>query len=73
MKLVNKQVKEARKKAGLTQVELSENIGISRSYLAGVEAGRYNPSVKVLIAIAEACHVDLNFLAGMTEIHGVNG
>lgn len=72
MKIVNKQVKEARKKAGFTQVELSENIGISRSYLAGVEAGRYNPSVKVLISIAEACRVDLNFLAGMTEIHGTN-
>ena len=70
MKMVGTRVKEARKKSGFTQAELSANAGISRSHLAAVESGRYNPSVKVLIAIAEACHVDLNFFTTMTEIPG---
>ena len=65
---IGAKVKEARKKAGLTQVELSKAAGISRSYLDDVEGGRYNPSVKKLVSIAAVCGVDLNFLVGMLEI-----
>lgn len=65
---IGTRVKDARKKAGLTQVELATAAGMSRSYLADVEGGRYNPSVKKLVSIAAACGVDLNFLVDMLEI-----
>ena len=70
---IGARVKDARKKAGLTQVELSKAAGMSRSYLADVEGGRYNPSVKKLVSIAAACGVDLNFLVGMLEIQTCTG
>lgn len=68
MNVIGERVREARKRAGLTQEQLSRAAGISRSYLADTEGGRYNPSVKTLLKIASVCHVDLNFLVGMLEI-----
>ncbi len=73
MNTIGKKIKEARKKSGLTQAKLAEEAGISRSYLADAEAGRYNPSVKTLLSIAAVCHVDLNFLTGMLEIQTNEG
>lgn len=67
MDSIGRNVKTARIEAGLTQARLADKAEISRSYLAGVEQERYNPSVKTLIAIAKATCTDLNFLAGMTE------
>lgn len=65
--VIGLRVKAARKKRGLTQAKLAEKAGMSRSYLAGVEQGYYNPSVKTLLSIASVCDEDLNFLVGMTE------
>ena len=50
---------QLRTERGLTQVELAEEVGISRSYLAGVERGRYHPSLKILFRIAEVLGVYL--------------
>ncbi len=47
-------IKQMRKERGFTQVELAEKSNISRSYLAGVEGCRYNPSVDTLQKIAAA-------------------
>lgn len=55
-------LKSARKKAGLTQLELSRMIGVSRAYYADVERGRYAPSLKVLSRLADILKIDLNFL-----------
>lgn len=54
--------KSAREKAGLTQLELSRMIGVSRAYYADVERGRYTPSLKVLSRLADILKIDLNFL-----------
>ena len=67
MSTIGLNIKNARMKSGLTQAQLAEQAGISRSYLAGVEQGNYNPSVKTLVSISRAVQADLNFLAGMTE------
>lgn len=64
-------IKEARTKAGFTQAKLAAATHLSRSYIAGAECGRYNPSVKSLMRIASATKTDLNFLCAMTEIHDV--
>ncbi len=68
MDAIGDRVRLARKNAGLTQAQLAENTGLSRSYLAGVERSYYNPSVKTLLAIAAETKADLNFLTAMTEI-----
>lgn len=63
-------IKTARKEAGLTQAQLAEKAGISRSYIGGIELGSYNPSVNTLIRISKATGKSPNFLCDMTEIHG---
>ncbi|RHA11718.1 XRE family transcriptional regulator [Megasphaera sp. AM44-1BH] len=55
-------LKSAREKAGLTQMELSNKVGVSRAYYADVERGRYTPSLKVLSRLADILGIDLNFL-----------
>ncbi|WP_191556426.1 helix-turn-helix domain-containing protein [Metabacillus idriensis] len=55
-------LKSLRKKAKLTQTQLSEKANISRSYLADVERDRYNPSVSTLNSIAAALGISISEL-----------
>ncbi len=62
MNKIGEALREAREKAGLTQMELSSKVGVTRAYYADVERGRYTPSLKVLSKLAEVLDIDLNFL-----------
>ena len=55
-------IKSDSEKAGLTQLELSSMVDVSRAYYADIERGRYNPSLKVLTRLADILGIDLNFL-----------
>ncbi|MEM7213991.1 MAG: helix-turn-helix transcriptional regulator [Pseudomonadota bacterium] len=46
-------VREARKAAGLSQEELGLEIDIDRTYISGIERGIRNPSLDVIVKIAE--------------------
>lgn len=61
-------ISSKRKKLGLTQEELSIRAGLSRSFIADAEAGRYTPFLNSIYKIAKALKSDLNFLLKMTEI-----
>lgn len=67
-KIIGEIISSKRINLKLTQQELAEKTKLSRSYIADIEAGRYIPSVKSLIAIASVLKLDLNFLTKMTEI-----
>lgn len=56
------EIRNARKKKGITQQELAKSIKISRNYISDIENERYLPSVKTLIKIANEVDLDLNFL-----------
>ena len=56
-KVVGKQVRKLRLKAGMTQYVLSERCGIYRTYLSRVEAGSANPTLLVMIALAASLSV----------------
>ena len=47
-------VKLARVKAGLTQQQLSEEVGITRQTVSLIEKGKYNPSLKLCLQICYA-------------------
>lgn len=66
-RIIGKAIKNKRIKVGKTQTRVSEDTGISRSYLSDVENGRYMPSVETLIKLASYLELDLNFLLQMTE------
>ena len=61
-------ISQHRNEMKLTQLELACKSGLSRSYVADIEAGRYAPSVKSLVSIANVLNMDINFLLEMTEI-----
>jgi transcriptional regulator with XRE-family HTH domain len=56
-KIVGKQVRKLRLKAGYTQDVLSERCGIYRTYLSRIEAGSANPTLLVMIALASTLGV----------------
>jgi transcriptional regulator with XRE-family HTH domain len=52
-------IREARTRAGLTQVELAERSGRDRSVIARWEQGVISPPVESLLACVHACGYDL--------------
>ncbi len=56
---LSRQVKAVRAEAGLTQQALAERCGIYRTYLSRIESGDANPSVSVLIALANALNIEI--------------
>lgn len=52
-------IKELRTSLGLSQEKLALKAEIDRTYLAGVEQGKRNPSIKSLEKIIDA--LDVNF------------
>lgn len=67
-----------RRKRGLTQEQLSELAGLDRSYISQLERGLTNPSLDVLLRIAQALELDIcAFLCGEEESYedfrGQNG
>lgn len=61
-KRIGNVINKKRTEKEMTQAELAENTGLSRSYIADIEAGRYAPSVESLTCIAAVLKIDLNFL-----------
>lgn len=55
-------IRKLRKKRGWTQVEMTEKVGIDRSFLADVERGKRNVSVLNLDLIATGLKVSLSQL-----------
>lgn len=53
------QIRDARKQAGMTQVELAEKIGVNRATLSKYENGQIEPSISQLDNIAEALDIPL--------------
>lgn len=60
-KLVN-QIKEYRAKAGMTQDDLAIKVGVRRETIVHLEAGRYNPSLKLAWDIAKEFGVQIEDL-----------
>ena len=58
----------ARKEKGLTQEQLSQETGLSRSYICDIETGRCAPSLKTLQKLSAALALQVSFLPEMTEI-----
>lgn len=55
--IVGKKVRKRRKELGLTQEKLAKTSGLHRTYIAGIEAGKRNISLKNLEKLAKALKV----------------
>jgi transcriptional regulator with XRE-family HTH domain len=52
-------LRENRRKSGLTQVQLAEKAEISTNYLAMVELARYIPRVEIIERLANALNIEI--------------
>ena len=60
-------VKLARVENDLTQAQLADKAGVTRQTIGLIEAGRFNPSLKLCIAIAKALNKTLDDLFWIEE------
>ena len=64
----NEKLKQARKKAGLSQEDVASAIGKSRSTYANYELARRKPTFLELKQIARVLHLDVNYLVEGEEV-----
>jgi len=57
--LLGARIKELRKIKGLSQEGLAEKVDISPNYLGRIERGKENPTLDMLLRLAEALGVEL--------------
>jgi transcriptional regulator with XRE-family HTH domain len=57
--LTGQRIRAARDAVGLTQTQLAERMDVSQPVIAALEAGRSNPTLGQLAAVAEALQVGL--------------
>lgn len=60
-------LKALRTQAGLTQLQLGERIGLTKSVISFYELQERSPSPEVLIKIASVFHVSTDYLLGLDK------
>ena len=58
----NTAMKEARTRAGFSQQELADKLGVSRQTINAIEKGDYNPTIRLCIGICRVLGLTLNDL-----------
>ena len=53
---------DLRKRSGLSQEELANLVGVTRQTIGMIEAGKYNPTLNLCVAIRKALHKTLDEL-----------
>jgi putative transcriptional regulator len=51
---VRTRIRELRAKAGITQEELAQQVGVRRETIVFLEKGKYNPSLKLAYKVSRA-------------------
>lgn len=59
---IGNKLKLARVAADLTQEQLANKVGVTRQTIGLIEAGRYNPSLKLCLLLAKETDTTLNDL-----------
>ena len=62
MAVKNLKMKAARAGMDLSQEELAELVGVTRQTIGMIEAGEYNPTLNLCLAICKALHKTLDEL-----------
>lgn len=60
--LLGKRIREYRKKMNWTQEQLSENAGISLSFLGHIERGSRKASIETIVSLSNAMKVSPHYL-----------
>lgn len=63
----SERLKDLRRQAGLTQVDVAEKLGISQPAYASWERGIKKPTQENLVKIAQVLNVSVDYLVGNSE------
>ena len=71
--VVRKNIKKYRKRAGLTQQELADKIGVSMHYISQIESQKANKYFTLIVVgrIADALMIDIRQLFDETEMQKI--
>jgi transcriptional regulator with XRE-family HTH domain len=64
MSKFSERLKESRKKAGLTQTEIAEQLGITRPAYTQYETDKTTPNLETASKIADILKISLDYLVG---------
>ncbi len=64
-------IREARKQAGIKQIDLCKRLGISQGALSGWENGKYEPGCAAWIQLSEILDVSIDFLMGSNRLFSI--
>lgn len=64
--IIKNKVNECRTKAGLTQEQLAEAVGVTRQTIIAIERGNYTPSVLLAIKVAKVFALSVESLFTIT-------
>lgn len=59
---IGNNLKVARVVAGYSQEQLADRVGVTRQTIGLIEAGKYNPSLKLCLLLCKHTHTTLNEL-----------
>ena len=65
--MLSETIYRLRRRAGLSQEQLAETIGVSRQAISKWESGTSTPELDKLLALSECFHVTLDELTGGTQ------
>ena len=65
-------LKELRKAHGMTQKDLADKIGVTKSVISYYELQERSPSPYALIKLAHVFHVSTDYLLGVTSAHALD-
>lgn len=65
---IGSKIIQLRKKLNWSQTELAKNIGVSRTIVGNYERNENTPSIEVLLKMAKAFNVSVDFLIGEGEV-----
>lgn len=58
--MIGVRIKDIRNKRRITQEQLSESVGINTKYLSSIERGKENPTLNILLKLAQSLDVNLD-------------
>lgn len=62
-----KRLKQLRTETGMTQAELAEQLGVTKSVVSYYESTARAPSTGILVRMAQIFHVTTDYLLGLDE------
>ena len=70
--LLGKRIRELRKNQGISQEQLAERAGISSQYVSNIERGKDNPTLDLLLGLADALKVSLGQMCDFETVEDMN-